>query len=68
MKSEDETQANRVANNDGERVATQRDRMVQSAVPVSIKHFLMLPNAKSFTRIAGTRNPSDSVDSYSRQP
>lgn len=30
-----------------------RDRMVQSAVPITIKCFLMLPNAKSFTWIAG---------------
>lgn len=33
-------------------MVTQRDKMVQSAVPISIKCFLMLPNAKSFTWIA----------------
>lgn len=54
VKSEDDTQTDRVANNDGNRVVTQRDGMVQSAVPVSIKCFLMLSNAKSFTWIAGT--------------
>lgn len=34
-------------------MVTQRDRMVQSVVPISIKCFLMLPSAKSFTWIAG---------------
>lgn len=34
-------------------MVTQRDRMVQSVVPISVKCFLMLPSAKSFTWIAG---------------
>lgn len=68
IKSEYDTQTVEVANNDGDRVVTQRDRMVQSTPPVSVKCFLMLPNAKSFTWIAGTRNSFDPVNSYSQQP
>lgn len=37
IKSEYDTQTVEVANNDGDRVVTQRDRMVQSTPPVSVK-------------------------------